>query len=143
MTKKVLIDTNVIIDVLAKREPFFDYSAQILRLSEAGDIAAFVSANSVTDIFYILRKYIQNTSVLAFTMQNLLSIVDVADILKADIQRAFDLEFTDYEDALQARCAKRIKADYIITRNPTDFANSPVPALTPETFLEEVFNIQI
>ena len=135
---KVLIDTNVIIDVLAKREPFHETSAQILRLSETGEIAAFISANSVTDIVYILRKYILDKSVLIFTVQNLLSIVDVADILKTDILRAFELDFTDYEDALQARCAKRIKADCIITRNPSDYANSPVPALTPESFLKDL-----
>ncbi|MGE5582141.1 MAG: PIN domain-containing protein [Bacillota bacterium] len=135
---KVLIDTNIIIDVLAKREPFHATSAQILRLSETGRITAFISANSVTDIVYILRKYIPDKTVLTSIIQNLLSIVDVADILKTDILRAFELDFTDYEDALQARCAKRIKANYIITRNPPDFANSPVPALTPESFLKEL-----
>lgn len=134
---KVLIDTNVIIDVLAKREPFLSASAQILRFSETMKIAGFISANSVTDIVYILRKYIPDNSSLNLTIQNLLSIVDVADILKSDILRAFELNFSDYEDALQARCAKRIKANYIITRNPSDFINSPVPTLSPESFLKE------
>jgi predicted nucleic acid-binding protein len=134
---KVLIDTNIIIDVLAKRDPFHEMSAQILRLSETGKIKALISANSVTDIVYILRKYILDKSILTLTVQNLLSIIEVADTLKTDILRAFGLDFTDYEDALQARCAKRIKANYIITRNPSDFANSPVPALSPETFLKE------
>lgn len=134
---KALIDTNIIIDVLAKREPFLAASAQILRLSETGKIRAFITASSVTDIVYILRRYIADKSILARTMQNLLSIVDVVDTLKSDIQKAFELDFNDYEDALQARCAKRIKADYIITRNPTDFAGSPVPSLTPEAFLRE------
>lgn len=134
---KVLIDTNIIIDVLAKREPFLEASAQILRLSETGKITAFISANSVTDIVYILRKYIADKSVLISTVQNLLRIVDIADVLKADILRAFELKFSDYEDALQARCAKRIKAKCIITRNLSDFVNSPVPAFTPEAFLKE------
>jgi predicted nucleic acid-binding protein len=138
---KVLIDTNVIIDVLAKREPFHETSAQILRLSETGKLTAFISASSVTDIVYILRKYVRDKSVLALTVQNLLSIVDVADILKTDIFKAFELNFTDYEDALQARCAKRLKANFIITRNPADFVNSPVPALTPEAFLKEFHSV--
>lgn len=135
---KVLIDTNVIIDVLAKREPFHKASAQILRLSETGKITAFISASSVTDVVYILRKYIPDKSALTLTVQNLLSIVDVADILKTDILRAFEANFSDYEDALQARCAKRIKANWIITRDPADFVNSPVPALTPESFLKKL-----
>jgi predicted nucleic acid-binding protein len=138
---KILIDTNVIIDVLAKREPFQAMSAQILRLSETGKVMAFISANSVTDIVYILRKYIVDKSVLTLTIQNLLSIVDVADILKTDIFRAFELNFTDYEDALQARCAKRLKANFIVTRNPADFVNSSVPALTPEAFLKEFHSV--
>jgi len=137
---KVLIDTNIVIDVLAKREPFHETSAQILRLSETGEIAAFISASSITDIVYILRKYI-NQSILTSTVQNLLNIIGVADILKTDIVKAFELNFTDYGDALQARCAKRIKADFIVTRNPGNFANSPVPALTPEALLEKLASL--
>lgn len=134
---KVLIDTNIVIDVLAKREPFCKMSAQILRLSEAGKITAFISASSVTDIVYILQKYIQDKSQLTQTVQNLLGIVDIADTLKSDILKAFQLAFDDYEDAVQARCARRIKADYIITRNTSDFTHSPVPVRTPESFLKE------
>jgi predicted nucleic acid-binding protein len=139
---KVLIDTNIIIDVLAKREPFYQNSVQILRLSETGKITAYLSANSVTDIVYILRKYLSDRSVLTGTVQNLLSIVEVADILKTDILKAFELNFTDYEDALQARCAKRLKADFIVTRNQADFINSPVPALTPEALLAELASLK-
>jgi predicted nucleic acid-binding protein len=130
-----LIDTNIIIDVLAKREPFLTDSARILRLSEEKEIESFITANSVTDIIYILRKYLPEQAVLKFTVQSLLTIIDVADVLKTDILKAFELDFNDFEDALQARCAKRIKADYIITHNPSDFDQSPIPALTPEEFL--------
>jgi predicted nucleic acid-binding protein len=132
---KVLIDTNIIIDVLAKREPFLTDSAQILRLSEGEQVDAFITANSVTDIIYILRKHISDQDILKFTVQNLFAIIDVVDVLKVDILKAFELNFKDFEDALQARCAKRIKADYIITRNPSDFKQSSVPALTPAEFL--------
>lgn len=134
---KVLIDTNIIIDVLAKREPFLADSARILRLSEEKRIEAFITANSVTDIIYILRKYIPNQDFLKFTIQNLFSIIDITDVLKTDIIKAFELDYKDYEDALQARCARRIKADYVITRNPADFSESTVPALTPEEFLRD------
>ena len=133
---KILLDTNIIIDILAKREPFLADSARILRMSEEGQIDAFITANSVTDIIYILRKYIQDRAVLKFTVQSLLSIVDVVDVLKSDILKAFELDFKDFEDALQVRCAKRIKADYIITRNLPDFIQSPIPALPPEEFLQ-------
>jgi predicted nucleic acid-binding protein len=132
---KILIDTNIILDVLAKRKPFFKSSATILRLSERQEISCFVTANSITDIFFILRKHFTDRQHLKDIIQKLLLIVDVADTLKSDIIQAFELDFTDYEDALQARCAKRIKAEYIVTRNSTDYKNSPVPAITPDDFL--------
>jgi len=133
---KVVVDTNVLIDVLAKREPHYAASAQVLRLSETREISALITANTVTDIVYILGKYISDKNRLHETVKRLLTVVDVANLLKTDVVRAFELDFADYEDALLARCAKRIKADYIITRNTKDFAGSPVAAVTPEEFLD-------
>ncbi|MDA8234489.1 MAG: PIN domain-containing protein [Clostridia bacterium] len=128
---KILIDTNIILDVLAKRKPFYKSSANILRLSETEAVSGFITANSVTDIFFILRKHFTDKKELNDIMQKLLLIVDIADTLKSDIMQAFELEFNDYEDALQARCAKRIKAEYIITRNQTDVS---VKLCTPIKF---------
>jgi len=135
---KILIDTNVLLDVLAKREPFYAASAQVLRLSESGELSAFITANTVTDIVYILGKHISDKSTLHETVKRVLSIVDVANVLKSDVLKAFELGFADYEDALLARCAKRIKADYIVTRNTKDFEDSPVAAITPEDFLDTI-----
>lgn len=132
---KVMVDTNVLLDVLAKREPFHKAAAEILRLSEAGELSAYITASTVTDIFYILGRYISDKEALRETIQRVLIVVDVADVLKSDILKAFELDISDYEDALLARCAKRIKADYIITRNTRDFKNSPVTPITPDDFL--------
>ncbi|MDH7579139.1 MAG: PIN domain-containing protein [Bacillota bacterium] len=135
---KILIDTNVLLDVLAKREPFYAASAQVLRLSESGELSAFITANTVTDIVYIIGKHISDKSALHETVKRVLGIVDVANVLKSDVLKAFELGFADYEDALLARCAKRIKADYIVTRNTKDFEDSPVAAITPEDFLDTI-----
>lgn len=80
------------------------------------ELSAYITANTVTDIFYVVRKHIKDKEALRETMQRMSTVVDVADVLKSDILKAFELDITDYEDALLARCAKRLKADYIITR---------------------------
>lgn len=121
--------------MLAKREPFYKAAAHILRLSESGKLSAYMTASTVTDIFYILGRHISDKEPLMETIQRLLIVVDVTDVLKSDILKAFELDISDYEDALLARCAKRINADYIITRNSRDFRDSPVTPITPDDFL--------
>lgn len=131
---RVLLDTNVIIDVLAKREPFYRDALMVLRYSEMGKITGIITASCVTDIMYILRKYLQ-TPQLRKSVQSLVSILDVCDVTKEDILQAFASEMADYEDALQAQCASKSDTQYVITRNTKDFANSPIKAIEPHKFL--------
>jgi predicted nucleic acid-binding protein len=104
-------------------------------MAERGEISAFVTASSITDIFYIARKRIGGESA-KDAIKKLLEIVDVVSVRKYDIKKAFDLAFSDYEDALQAQCAKKIRANYIVTRNEKDFKISPVKTILPEKFLK-------
>lgn len=127
---RLLIDTNVIIDVLAKRTGFYQDSLEVLHFCEVRKAEGFISATSVTDIMYILRKHLE-PEFIQETIKTMLTVISVADVTKSDINTAFDLKMSDYEDAVQASCAKRIKADYIVTRNAKDFKNSPVKAITP------------
>lgn len=131
---RVLLDTNVIIDVLAKREPFYRDALMVLKYSEMGRITGIITASCVTDIMYILRKYLQ-TPQLRKSVQSLVSILNVCDVTKEDILQAFALEMADYEDALQAQCASKSDTQYVITRNTKDFANSPIKAIEPHKFL--------
>ncbi|NYE58423.1 PIN domain-containing protein [Carboxydothermus ferrireducens] len=135
----VLIDTNVILDVLGKREPFFQYSTSILMLAAKNKISASITANSLTDLHYLLKKYLKNNEQVKNALKSLIDILDIVDITKNDCLKAFDLPMDDYEDALLAFCAKRVKADYIITRNIKDFLNSPVNPITPEDFISRFF----
>lgn len=132
---RVLLDTNVIIDVLAKREPFYRDALMVLKYSEMGRITGIITASCVTDIMYILRKYLQ-TPQLRKSVQSLVSILDVCDVTKEDILKAFALEMADYEDALQAQCASKSDTQYVITRNTKDFINSPIKAIEPQKLLE-------
>ena len=133
---KVLLDTNIVVDILSKRKGYKE-SLQILKYCELGKITGCVSVITVTDIMYILRKHISPADV-RNAVQALLLILDVEDILKSDISAAFASNMKDFEDALQSSCARRIKADYIVTRNIKDFETSDIPALLPEKLLEEV-----
>jgi predicted nucleic acid-binding protein len=126
---KVLLDTNIIIDVISRRDGYKN-SLQVLRYCETNRFIGFVSTTTVTDTMYILRKHISQPSV-RDSLQTLLLIIDVADVIKGDILYAFNCPMKDFEDAVQSSCAKRNKADYIITNNINDFKESIVPAITP------------
>ena len=131
---KILIDTNIIIDYLADRLPFADHAEQVLQLCRSGKVEGLVTASAVTDIYYIVKKVAGREKTLE-AIRTLCSVLDIADVGKADILGAMELDMPDYEDALAAQCAKRIKADYIVTRNIADFAASPVPAKEPAAFI--------
>ena len=137
---KVLIDTNIIIDVISKRTGYED-SLRLFKYCESGRVGGVISATTVTDILYILRKHIDPNEVRA-VVQTLLLIIDIASIGKGEIAAAFSSEMKDFEDAVQSACAKRIGADYIVTRNLKDFEKSVVKAITPMEALE-LFKVRI
>jgi predicted nucleic acid-binding protein len=130
---RLLLDTNIIVDVVSRRSGYQE-SLQILKYCETGRAEGFVSAVTITDVMYILRKHISPSDV-RNAVQTLLMIVDVVDVLKTDIAAAFSSAMKDFEDAVQASCADRVKADYIITRNTADFGKSTVQAISPTDVL--------
>jgi predicted nucleic acid-binding protein len=131
---KIVVDTNIILDQLLDREDA-DSAEQIMEMSEKGEIEGFFNASSATDIYFILKKPLGHSRAKEL-LNILLTVLDVIDIRKTDLQRAMELDFTDYEDALAAACAKKVKADYIVTRNGKDFKGSAVPAVSPADFLK-------
>ncbi len=132
---KILIDTNVIIDVLVNREPFVDSSSAVLKLCESNSFQGFITATTITDIYYVLQKSIADKSSLYNALEKLLTLVEVCDVTKQNIFNAMKLRESDFEDAIQSDCALIAGADYIITRNTKDFKNSKVEAITPSDFL--------
>jgi len=135
---RILIDTNIILDALMERMPWAR-AAQDVLLAVAGDKAeGCITASSFTDIYYILRKHLKDKEQLKQMLLGLMSVIKVLDVNGADCEKAFYLPMTDYEDALLAYCAKRHKADYIVTRNEKHFAGSPVKAISPGDFLSAV-----
>lgn len=134
MSVMALIDTNVILDVLCAREPFVDDSERVLNLCETNSVDGCLSALSVPNLIYIMRKELNPKSIsnVIDTLEMMLTIVDLK---AADLKLAAALQWKDFEDALQHVTARRIKADYIITRNTKDFNESSVKVITPSEFL--------
>lgn len=133
---KLLIDTNVVLDVLCNRKDFVENSSKVFKLCETKKFDGYLSAISVPNIAYILRKELSIEKLKSIIVK-LNIIFSIIELKPNDLILATDLDFKDYEDALQSVCAKRIKADFIITRNTKNFKNSPVKAITPEQLLEK------
>ena len=134
----VLIDTNVILDVLLRRVPHFLYAAIVCVLSEKGFINAYLSASAVTDIYYIARKETKSKDTALQLTRNLLKAINVATVTGYNILEALDLEWDDFEDSVQYVVGKSISVDYIITRNPADFADSQILVLAPKEFIQQL-----
>jgi predicted nucleic acid-binding protein len=134
---KILFDTNVVLDVLARREPFFEQSQAVIRLVAEGGVHGAVTANTITDIFFLLRKQLSKDKAKT-ALHGLMELLEVADVTGDDCLAALELEMDDYEDALLACCAQRWEADCIVTRNTKDFFHSPVKALAPDVFVNSL-----
>ena len=134
----VLVDTNIIIDALAKREPYADNAKKILEKCAAREVTGILAAHSIPNMFYIFRKNFSQDE-RRFLLKNLCNIFKISDLNAKKILAALENEkFVDFEDCLQEECAVESMADYIVTRNPADFANSRVKVILPEEFLKKL-----
>lgn len=134
---KVLIDTNIILDVLCSRQPFSEDATKVFKLCEVKKISGCVSALSIPNIVYIMRKELDGDGIKDI-LEKLSLIFHIVDLKADDLKKAVDLGFQDYEDAIQSACASRIKADYVITRNIKDFAGSKVTAIKPSELFDRL-----
>jgi predicted nucleic acid-binding protein len=130
----VMIDINIILDVLQKREGFFEASAQLLAAVETKKVNGYLSAHSITTLFYIIRK---EKSILTAreTISKLLSFIKIATVDQTTIEQALRLEYQDFEDAVQMAAAIQCKADCLITRNVKDYRLALIPVMQPVDFI--------
>ncbi len=134
---RILIDTNIILDIVQKREPFFADSYQALRKAIETNAECLISASAATDIFYMLRRAFQSSQKAKERIEQLSQIFAFADVQGSDIQTALMCSMPDFEEAVVDAVAERSGASYILTRNIRDFAGSSVPAVTPAEFLKK------
>ncbi len=131
---KLLIDGNIILDVLRKREPHYGDSAKVWKMCETGLAEGCVSSLTFANLVYVMRKELDSEMVNE-VLKKLSLIFTFEDLNASDISAAAQMKWDDFEDAIQAATAKRVHADHIITRNVKDFKKSEVMALTPAEFL--------
>lgn len=134
MTQGVFVDTNVLLDVLAEREPFYADSQRIWTLSESGRIEAFVSAISFTNCYYIVRKYAGRRSA-EKAVRLLRDVFAPVDLTSQILNQAIDSGLSDFEDAIQFYSAVHAQADCVVTRNADHFPRAPLSAFSPAEFL--------
>lgn len=132
--KRVLFDSDVLLDVLAQRQPFVVASAQALNTVTQGQVQGYVSGHAVTNIFYILRRQIGSEAAREL-LSRLLECIQVASVTDAVVRAALQSSIADFEDAVTSEAANSVGLEAIVTRNISDFVASSVPSVRPEAFL--------
>lgn len=133
-TPKILIDINILLDVLQMREPFYDASARLLALVETGQVKGYIAAHSITTLFYLIQKD-QSSAQARASITSLLQFLEIAPVDQNTIEQALNLDYRDFEDAVQMISALQCKAEYLITRNVSDYQPVLLPVIQPADFL--------
>jgi predicted nucleic acid-binding protein len=131
---KVIIDTNIILDVLLERTPFFKPAVEIFCLVEDSKIEAFICATTVTTIDYLLTKSLPLKKART-ALGHIISLFEIAPVNRAVIERALNSRVADFEDAVLEESGKIAGADCIITRNVKDFKYASIKVFEPIEFL--------
>ena len=131
---RLLIDANVVLDVLQKREPYWKDSSVIWKLCETEQIEGYISTLTFANLMYVMRRELDPAQI-RDVLDKLRLIFRFVDFTAADMEKAAEMGWDDFEDAIQAATAERIMADSIITRNVRDFRNSKVIAFTPSEYI--------
>lgn len=131
----ILIDTNVALDFLTMRHPYYEDAQNVIRMCAEERVIGYLAFHSLPNIFYILRKSHSETD----RRKMLIKLCLVLKVTGASHERVCNAidnnEFSDFEDCLQDECAQEVSADYIVTRNARDFRHSKVKAVTPREIL--------
>ena len=130
----ILVDTNVLLDVLGKREPFYASATAVWSAVEAGEIVGAVSAISFNNTYYIIRKYGGESS----ARTAITAIRDIFTVVPLDAQiinQSIDSALADFEDAIQLHSAVRAGARYLVTRDPRHFPTDVLSVVSPDEYL--------
>lgn len=135
---KLLIDANILLDVLQAREPHLEKSSLIWKLCETNQAEGYISTLTFANLVYVMRKELSPEGIKK-VLAKLLLIFRFADLTEADVKRAAEFGWKDFEDAMQCATAERIGAEYIVTRNVRDYLGSTkVIAFTPAELVERI-----
>lgn len=135
---KALIDTCLVLDFLQRREPFASSAEKLFRASASERFDGFITAKSVTDLYYVIHHYTHNDRETRAKLSKLLCLVGLLDSTADDVSLALSNETPDFEDAVMIETATRSQMDCIVTRNEKDFTKSKVPVFSPDQFLMRI-----
>ena len=136
--KKILIDTNVTLDILLRRQGYINANI-IFSLAEHNKIVCYLSATTITDIFFLSKNDLGKQSAKE-ALKDLLQVFKPATVTDCHIYQALDLNWNDFEDSVQFAVGESLTVDYIVTRNTKDFSSSNIPVITPEQFIDIMIN---
>ncbi len=134
---RLFLDTNVVLDLLGERKPFYESIAKIATLADKGQITLVVSALSYSTVNYILMKY-ENREKVIGKLQKFKVISEICSLDEVINEKSLNSKFKDFEDALQYFSALKNGCNIIITRNVKDFKESEIPVMTPAEYLTTI-----
>lgn len=134
---KILIDTNIILDFLLQREPFFQDAELLFTAINDEKIVGYVTATTLTDIFYIARKHTSSIKQARQAIEEVLTVMCVCSVDRAILESALNSGFDDFEDAVQIFSAVAQNLDAIVTRDNKGFVSSPLPVLSIRELLQQ------
>jgi predicted nucleic acid-binding protein len=134
---KILIDTNIVLDLLLEREPFVENAILIFEQIEQGKLEGYIAATTITNIFYIIRKT-ESREVAISAINRLLIGIQFCAVDRQTVETALSLGLKDFEDSIQLACATLSKLDGIVTRDRKDFAGSNLPIYSPTELLNQL-----
>ncbi len=137
MSNRLFLDTNVMLDLLGERVPYYDSIAKIATLADKGNISMVVSALSYSTVYYLLSKF-ENTDIVKEKLRKFMIISEIADLDHKVIEKGLASNFTDFEDSLQYHCALKADCNILITRNGKDFRKSEIPVMTADEYISSI-----
>ena len=136
MASKIFIDSDVVIDFFTDRMPFANPASEIFELNEQNIIQLYLSAASIINIYYIVRRFLGHKDTLK-VVEELTEMTEIVGTTKTEIKQALRNDFKDFEDSIQYSCALKVEGiEAILTRNIKDYSTSRIAVLTPENYLK-------
>ncbi|MCF8347306.1 MAG: PIN domain-containing protein [Bacteroidales bacterium] len=137
MKDRIFLDTNVVLDLLGEREPYYNSAAKIATLADKGEIDLIVSALTYSTVYYLLSR-VEDKKLVKEKLRKFKVIAETSDLTDKIVDKGLSSNFSDFEDSLQYYCAIKMDCKILITRNSKDFKESEIPVLTPDEYLNSL-----
>lgn len=135
---RVLVDTNIMLDALLEREPFFGDARALMEAIDSGQVVGYVTATTITNIFYIVGRQTRSIERANLAVSETLAAMQICLVDRDILEAAFAFNMRDFEDAVQLACAIAENLEAIITRNPQDFEGAGLPILSARQLFESL-----